>query len=376
MSDLQYVIKCIGGRGKISFDLVYKKDILFDPDIPVLKKGVMIEFRYQKSAKAKAEIWKGEIMEVSNDEEYLHEVKDALVNEYLESLCGKKEAGQRKGPGRPAKRKGSRDENNEDKENLKKRKKPLKEQVNNDKVDSELLDAIRQQKSPPKSSTIKKFEDASEYKISHDGFEDEKGAIVKRLSDMRNDMLASAIQSETLGQSYRHLAKQTEFLEEFFGSSSAYSGVKTEVPATGVHVSTSTLSKPAIKMKVSKPPMKFAISKMSCSEPPTKISISKMLGIKPPSATTTLKFPNEKSPAKTTVQVNKKLSENPKESSSPTLSPPSPGKCSTPRPKRERHSAIVIPSSDSESENDPGDVVTEKMLHQMSSDSIIFDGQF
>lgn len=60
--ELQYLIKCVGQKGKISLDLVYKSKVLFDPDIPKLEVGMVVEFKYQKTEKSKVEIWKGEIL--------------------------------------------------------------------------------------------------------------------------------------------------------------------------------------------------------------------------------------------------------------------------------------------------------------------------
>lgn len=60
--ELQYLIKCVGQKGKASYDLVYKSNVLFNPEVPKLEVGMMVEFRYQKSEKSKVEIWKGEIL--------------------------------------------------------------------------------------------------------------------------------------------------------------------------------------------------------------------------------------------------------------------------------------------------------------------------
>lgn len=60
--ELQYLIKCTGQTGKVSYDLVYKSKILFNPDVPKLEIGMMVEFKYQKSEKSKVEIWMGEIL--------------------------------------------------------------------------------------------------------------------------------------------------------------------------------------------------------------------------------------------------------------------------------------------------------------------------
>lgn len=125
--ELQYLIKCTGLKGKINLDLVYKSKVLFDPDVPKLGVGMIVEFRYQKTEKSKVELWKEVIIAQSckiiyfwknffwlhatnsnfeiDDEEELYDLKDAVIADHLQQI---KDAKKAKEAGEPNKGKRAR----------------------------------------------------------------------------------------------------------------------------------------------------------------------------------------------------------------------------------------------------------------------------